>query len=370
VADFRQAIPGNRGETWIATVKVLLTGACGFVGSTIARGLQQELSTIEIIGIDNLIRRGSELNRNELARSGVTFRHADVRSPSDIDGLPACDFVIDAAANPSVLAGVDSLTNSRQVIEHNLVGTINLLEYCKRYRAGFILLSTSRVYSIASLREIPFEVNEGAFRPTSFGVPGLTSKGIAENFSTRPPLSLYGTSKLASEQLALEYGDAFGFPVWLNRCGVLAGAGQFGKADQGIFSFWIHSYRARRPLRYIGFGGNGYQVRDCLHPRDLVPLLLAQLGTAATGSGIWNFGGGTENSMSLLQLSDWCAKRFGPHQVAGSDEERPFDLPWLILDSSRGAERWEWKPQTPLGDILEEIARHAEQHPNWLDLTS
>jgi CDP-paratose 2-epimerase len=54
-------------------VKVLLTGACGFVGSTIARGLQQELSTIEIIGIDNLIRRGSELNRNELARSGVTF---------------------------------------------------------------------------------------------------------------------------------------------------------------------------------------------------------------------------------------------------------------------------------------------------------
>ena len=36
--------------------------------------------------------------------------------------------------------------------------------------------------------------------------------------------------------LILEYGECFGFPVWINRCGVLAGAGQFGKADQGIFS--------------------------------------------------------------------------------------------------------------------------------------
>ena len=49
-----------------------------------------------------------------------------------------------------------------------------------------------------------------------------------------------GASKLASEQLILEYGNSFDFPVWINRCGVLAGAGQFGKADQGIFSYWIH----------------------------------------------------------------------------------------------------------------------------------
>jgi CDP-paratose 2-epimerase len=58
----------------------------------------------------------------------------------------------------------------------------------------------------------------------------------------------------------------------MNRCGVLAGAYQFGKADQGIFSYWIHSWARRRPLTYIGFDGMGHQVRDCLHPRDLVPL--------------------------------------------------------------------------------------------------
>ena len=90
-------------------------------------------------------------------------------------------------------------------------------------------------------------------------------------------MSLYGATKLASEQLALEYGGAYGFPVWINRCGVLAGAGQFGRPDQGIFTYWINSWLRRRALGYTGFGGQGYQVRDCLHPADLVPLLERQI---------------------------------------------------------------------------------------------
>jgi CDP-paratose 2-epimerase len=350
-------------------MKVLLSGACGFAGRTIANDLREQFSGIEIIGFDNLSRPGSELNRRALRQSGIGFRHGDVRSASDVDSLPVCDFVIDAAANPSVLAGVDGATNSRQVIEHNLSGTVNLLEYCKRHRAGFILLSTSRVYSISALAGIPIEVKAEAFQPSATAIAGLTAAGITEDFSTQPPLSLYGTSKLASEYLALEYGNAFEFPVGINRCGVLAGAGQFGKADQGIFSFWVHSFRARRPLKYIGFGGAGHQVRDCLHPRDLVPVLVAQL-RAGESRRICNFGGGNANSLSLSQLSDWCAKRFGPHPVAQSAEERPFDLPWLVLDCARAGQEWQWQPQTSLEQILEEIAVHAERHPDWLDLTS
>jgi CDP-paratose 2-epimerase len=350
-------------------MRVLVTGACGFAGRTVATELRQLSSKIEIVGFDNLSRPGSELNRSVFGEGGMTFRHGDVRCTSDIESLPACEFVIDAAANPSVLAGVDGQTNSRQVIEHNLCGTINLLEYCKRHQAGFILLSTSRVYSIAALRGIPVEAKSGAFQPSNCTISGLTTQGITEDFSTQPPLSLYGTSKLASEHLAIEYGSAFNFPVWINRCGVLAGAGQFGRADQGIFSFWIHSYRTRRPLKYIGFGSEGRQVRDCLHPRDLVPAILAQLETMGHGH-IANFGGGTANSMSLRQLSDWCAKRFGQHSVGRSEEERPFDLPWLVLDCARAEKEWQWKPQTSLEEILEEIASHAEIHPEWLDLVS
>jgi CDP-paratose 2-epimerase len=350
-------------------MKILISGACGFVGSALAGYLRSAIAGCEIIGIDNFIRPGSELNRHALQERGITIRHADLRVASDFETLPAVDYVIDAAANPSVLAGIDGRSSSRQVVEHNLGGTVNLLEYCKAHRAGFILLSTSRVYSVAPLAGLPVKVAGDAFVPDDAQpLPvGTTEHGIAETFSTRPPLSLYGSTKLASETLALEYGAMFGFPVWINRCGVLAGAGQFGRAEQGIFSYWLHAWKQRRPLRYIGFDGSGRQVRDALHPNDLGRLVAQQLEFRGEKEPIVNLSGGVANSMSLRQLSAWCAARWGEHEVQAQTEPRPFDAPWLVLDSRRAAEVWNWRPQIPLAAILDEIAQHAEAHPGWLD---
>jgi len=354
-------------------MNILITGVCGFVGSSVAESLLAHDPSLTICGVDNLIRPGSETNRLALTRRGVKVFHGDIRSQSDFESLPAVDWVIDAAANPSVLAGIDGKTSSRQLVEHNLTGTINMLEYCKRHRAGFILLSTSRVYSIAPLASLPVEVIDRAYSPRLAGVSmaGLSAKGIAEDFSTAPPASLYGTTKFASENLALEYGEAFDFPVWINRCGVLAGAGQFGRADQGIFAFWINSYLRRRPLQYIGFEGKGYQVRDGFHPRDLTELLLKQL--AASGAGkqrVQNVGGGAGSATSLAQLSEWCAARFGRHEVTASSSSRPFDIPWIVVDSTRAEQQWSWRATTTLEQILNEIADHAEKHPDWLDLSA
>ena len=349
-------------------MKIILTGACGFAGSTIAADLLGSQAGIEIIGVDNLSRPGSELNRPILTKMGIKLRHLDIRSVSDINGLPSADWVIDAAANPRVTAGFDGCVSSRQVIEHNLLGTINLLEYCKEHRAGFILLSTSRVYSIASLAAVKVNAIKGVHRPAAQKMCGLSSHGISEEFSTEAPLSLYGAAKRTSEQLALEYGSSFKFPVWINRCGVLAGAGQFGKADQGIFSFWIHSYRWRKPLKYLGFDGEGHQVRDCLHPRDLIPVLLKQIN-GATGNPICNFSGGTKNSMSLRQLSSWCTNRFRAHNVGRDLRARQFDVPWLVLDCSRAGRQWDWHPQRSIESVLEEIALHADTRPDWLGIS-
>ena len=202
--------------------------------------------------------------------------------------------------------------------------------------------------------------------------PGVSCEGVAESFSVKPPLSLYGSSKLASELLALEYGATFDFPVWINRCGVLAGEGQFGRADQGIFTYWINAWLRRKPLKYIGFGGTGAQVRDCLHPADLAPLLLKQMRRSSQSGvpQIVNLAGGRKQSMSLAQLSDWCAERFGPHAIAIDKTPRPFDIPWMVLDSALAAQVWGWQPQKPFAEILEEIARHAEAHPDWLEISA
>ena len=352
-------------------MKILITGICGFAGSSIAKTLLQHHSNLQIIGLDNFSRKGSELNISTLTNLGINLIRGDIRSQSDMDALPKVDWVIDCAANPSVLAGIDGQSSSRQLMEHNLLGTINLLEYCKSHKAGLILLSTSRIYSASELASLPIKSSDDRFELQVCDVSGASSFGISEDFPTTAPLSLYGASKLASETLILEYGECFDFPVWINRCGVLAGAGQFGKADQGIFSFWIHSYREKKPLKYIGFNGTGHQVRDALHPKDLVPLLSRQMFEPDWDAPkVINLGGGVTNSLSLRELSSWCEDRFGQNEVLASQDERPMDAPWIVMDSTTAQNAWNWGVKTRIDQILEEIANHAEKNPHWLKLTS
>lgn len=352
--------------------KILITGICGFVGSSLAKLWLAAETGLEIYGIDNFIRPGSENNRIELQKLGIKLFHGDIRSASDFESLPKVDWVIDASANPSILAGIDGQTSSRQLVEHNLLGTVNILEYCKRCNAGFILISSSRVYSISSLSEVKVETRGEAFCLASSQnfPPGLTKAGLSEAFSTSAPISLYGSTKLASETLSLEYGETFGFPVWINRCGVLAGAGQFGRPDQGIFAFWINSWLRRKPLAYIGFGGKGHQVRDVMHPRDLVPLLCKQTTPGASAPvRIVNLGGGAKNAISLAELSSWCRDRYGNHSVDSNPSIRRFDIPWLVMDSAVAGEAWGWCQETCIENILVEIAGHAENYPDWLELS-
>lgn len=227
-------------------MRILLSGICGFAGSSLAHGLLDSCSTLELVGLDNLSRAGSHLNIEPLRKRGVQLHHADLRSPSDLESISKIDWIIDAAANPSVLAGVDGVTSSRQVVEHNLYGTVNLLELAKRYRAGFTLLSTSRVYSLKGLADIPIVKKDSRFEPNgNRSLPqGANTHGIAENFATTPPLSLYGTSKLASECVALEYGALFEFPVWICLAGEILQ--QRGLQTNRRFSSLRKVYSARR----------------------------------------------------------------------------------------------------------------------------
>ena len=347
-------------------MRLLVTGACGFVGSTLIPTLLAAIPGLEVVGLDNFLRDGSRGNVEPLRRLGVEVVEGDIRSEDDLAGIGRVDWVLDCAAEPSVLAGVGGAVSSFGVMDHNLIGTLRVLEFCKAHGAGLVLLSTSRVYSIAPLAALAVETVDGAFAPTPRAcseTPGLSGQGIAESFSTAPPLSLYGVSKRCAELVALEYADAFGFPVWINRCGVLAGAGQFGKADQGIVAYWIRAWRDQRPLRYIGFGGAGAQVRDFLHPRDLTAAIVKQFTTGApvcaseeSDPRIFNFSGGLSNACSLATLSAWCRDRFGPHDVGSDPTPRPFDLPWVVLDATRAAEMWDWKPVMSLPEIFEEIA--------------
>jgi CDP-paratose 2-epimerase len=351
-------------------VKLLITGAAGFVGSRMAEELKARRGDLELFGIDNLARRGSETNLPLLARLGCQFFHGDVRNDEDLAELPRADWVIDCAANPSVLAGVSGGT--RSLVSHNLGGTLNLLEKCRRDGAGLILLSSSRVYSIDALGSLPLDEDGTRLRLRSGAAlpPGMSPAGVTERFSTAAPISLYGATKLTSEIMALEYGATFGFPVWVDRCGVIAGPGQFGKIDQGIFSFWIYQWLRGRPLAYIGYGGRGQQVRDLLAPGDLAELLDRQLRAGdRKAPRVVNAGGGLARAMSLRELSDWCRRALGTdHPIGSVPETRPFDIPYYVTDNTLVQETWGWQPAEPRDETLERILRWARQNPAALEI--
>jgi len=228
------------------------------------------------------------------------------------------------------------------------------------------------VYSIEALAAVPLKIENSAFVFDAAGSSptGASASGIGPGFSTQAPISLYGSTKLASEIVALEYGLAFDFPVWINRCGVMAGAGQFGTPDQGIFAYWLNAHLRKRPLRYIGFNGLGHQVRDAFHPHDLAALLAVQMRTSRNGGcRIYNAGGGPANSMSLAQLTAWCDDCFGKHTPQPDPRVRPFDIPWMIMDNRIVQQEFGWRPDTSLCNVLTEIAGHAREHPDWLELS-
>jgi CDP-paratose 2-epimerase len=328
---------------------------------------------VKIFGIDNLSRRGSETNLPVLKHLGVEFTHGDIRLASDLDSLPDADWVVDCAANPSVTAGVVPGGNSSpaQLIEHNLLGTVNILEYCRKRNSGLVLLSTNRVYSIRDLQKIKLKETPTRFEPVTENqvrIPGLTSKGIAEEFPTCSPVSLYGATKLSSESLALEYSEIFGFPVWVNRCSIIGGPGQFGRPDQGILAFWVYSLALNRPLSYIGWGGKGKQVRDCITAEDLASLVSKQIKAPKRDvQRIVNVGGGLKGSISLIEITDICSQYNGrSFNILQNKTNRPYDIPYYVTDNTCVEKIWGWSPGKSAVDIVNDLCNWTAKNIDFV----
>lgn len=346
---------------------VLITGGAGFVGSHLAIAFRQAFPDLQVTALDNLKRRGSELNLSRLAAAGVRFCHGDIRCPEDFAAAPAFDLLVDASAEPSVQAGLAG--SPRYVLETNLVGTINCLEAARSRGAAFLFLSTSRVYPIARLNELPYVETETRFRwrPPGDG-SGFSEHGIGEEFPLDGARSFYGASKLACEQLIQEYVHGYGMRAIINRCGVLAGPWQMGKADQGVVTLWVARHYFDRPLSYLGFGGGGKQVRDVLHVQDLCELVLLQANSLSRWDGrIYNVGGGNDASASLQELTVQCAAETGRRvPIASVDETARADLRIYVTDTRKVASDFGWQPSRTVATTIRDICLWIHAHRDSL----
>lgn len=345
----------------------LITGGAGFVGSSLAILLKENYSDINVIALDNLKRRGSELNVRRLQENGVEFCHGDIRNIEDLN-FNTIDYLIECSAEPSVLAGFGESPD--YLLNTNLVGTIHCLELARKCGARLIFLSTSRVYPIHGLNQLNYREEESRFNwEENQSLQGFSPAGINEKFDLNGARSLYGTSKLASELIIQEYGEMYNLEYVVNRCGVIAGPWQMGKTDQGVVTLWAAKHLFEKDLSYIGFNGSGKQVRDVLHIQDLFSLIKIQIDDfPKVLNETFNVGGGKANSVSLKEMTGICRQVTGRSINIGSEpENRPADIRIYISDNAKVNQATGWTPRISPAQTIDDICRWILKHRNSLD---
>ena len=327
-------------------MKILITGGCGFVGSNIAIYLKKKYKYAQVSSLDNLIRKGSNLNKNRLKKYKINNYNFDIKEYNNFKKLPKFNLIIDCCAEPAIEA---SKKEPDRVFNTNLIGTFNVLKKCIKDKTNIIFLSSSRVYSINKLRS--FVKSEKLLKPQTI------KKKIDETFSVDPATSLYGFTKLASEKLIREMFFKSNLRFIINRFGVIAGPWQFGKQDQGFVSLWIARHLFKKKLTYIGFGGNGFQVRDLLHIDDVCEIVNLQIKKLKSiNNETFNIGGGPKNTISLKNLTRKCEMiTKNKIKIKKISKTSDFDIPYYVTDNRKIKKFYNWSPSKKIDDILNDV---------------
>ena len=344
---------------------ILITGGAGFVGGNLAVFLKTRHPSVRIVAMDNLYRDGSKLNLPRLQAAGVKFVQGDIRHEREFPA-DAFECIVECSAEPSVLAGYAGSPD--YLMETNFLGTYRCLEKARQWQSKLLFLSTSRIYPISALEAHPWVEAPTRFEWSDIAGAAISHQGVRENCRLQGARSLYGLTKFASEGLIEEYRSAFNLKAVINRCSVITGPWQMGKVDQGVVALWVLRHYFNQPLKYIGYGGTGKQVRDMLHVDDLCELVEEQLAHFADWDGwLGNVGGGLEHSASLQELTTLCQKVVGRQPpIASETANRQADLRIFLADCHRLFERTAWRPRRGVGQIIDDIFNWVRTHEKEL----
>ncbi len=319
----------------------LITGSAGLIGSEAARYFAAK--GMHVVGIDNDMRRtffGEEAstawNREALEREVAGYEHhdLDIRDRPPLEALfrrlgRELTLVVHAAAQPSHdWAARDPFTD----FSVNAEGTLNLLEFTRRYspEAVFLFTSTNKVYGDAPnglpLVELASRWEIVPEHPYARGIPETMSIDQSRH-------SLFGASKVAADVLVQEYGRYFDMYTTVFRGGCLTGPNHAGTQLHGFLAYLLMCTMQGRP--YTVFGYKGKQVRDNIHAHDLIRALDA-VAQAPRQAAVYNMGGGRESHCSMLEAIELCQEISGRElDVSYSDDARAGDHIWYVSDLTR-----------------------------------
>jgi len=340
---------------------VLITGSCGLIGSEVS--LYFNRRGFRVVGIDNNQRAvffgpaGDTtwvLERLKASISGYAHHDVDIRHREAIFKLIATirpSVIIHTAAQPSHDRAADIPFDDFEV---NALGTLNLLEACRRHcpESPFIHMSTNKVYgdlpNTISMRETEtrYDFDNPAF-----------SNGIPEAFSIdQSKHSLFGASKVASDVMVQEYGRYFGMPTCCLRGGCLTGPNHSGVELHGFLSYLIRCNL--ESLEYKIYGYKGKQVRDNIHSEDVARLMHLFYQNPRAGE-VYNIGGGKRNSCSILEAFGMVQEFTGRKQrYTYVDRPRLGDHICYYSDLTKIQSHFPlWTISKPLSVIVREIAQ-------------
>ena len=325
-------------------MKILITGGCGFVGANLAIYLKKK--KFNVFSLDNIVRPGSQYNLNLLKKNKIKNYKIDIVNYDKIIKLPKFDIVIDCCAEAAVEI---SKTQIDKVINTNLIGTFNILKKIRKDNSKIIFLSSSRVYPINETNKISHSKNIKSHLKIN--------KLFNEKNSIQGPKTIYGLTKLSSEMLIEEFSYAFGLKYIINRCGVISGPLQFGKQDQGFVSLWVWKHLKKIKMKYIGYGGNGYQVRDVLHIDDLCKLIHLQINKLnKIYNKLFTVGGSKKSYTSLKQLTKICENLTNNKlKISKIPKTSIYDIPYYISDNNLITKTYNWKPKKNIKNIAYDI---------------
>jgi len=325
----------------------LITGGSGFIGSNLAHRLLSSGETVYIF--DNLSRPNTLRNLKWLmAEHGdrPNFEFGDVRDRAALHRVvPRVDQVFHFAAQVAVTSSIEDPRNDFDV---NAAGTLNLLEEIRSLEnfPTLIYTSTNKVYG--ALHHLPVEIDGKRYRRTDAHAAGINESAPLDFHSP------YGCSKGTAEQYILDYHRTFGLPTIVFRMSCIYGPHQYGTEDQGWGAHILSQTIQHKPVMIYG---NGCQVRDLLFIEDLIDAFLtAQQHFPRLNGQAFNIGGGSQNTISLLELMD-LLKEYGENPALSFSSWRTGDQKYFVSDCGKFERLTGWKPRVGVRQGIQELYR-------------
>jgi UDP-glucose 4-epimerase len=314
-------------------LRVLVTGAAGFIGSNLVDHLLMQ--DHEVVGFDNFSTGQRRFLENALRRPRFSLVEGDTLDASALErAIAGCDIVFHLAANADVRFGTE---HPKKDLEQNTIATFNVLEAMRAAGVRRIAFSsTGSIYGDATMIPTP----EDAPFPVQ--------------------TSLYGASKLAGEGLIAAYCEGFGFEGYIFRFVSILGE----RYSHGhVFDFYNALGRDPHHLRVLG---DGRQKKSYLYVGDCIDAILTVMDRVR-GPKAHVFNLGTDEYCEVNQSIGWITAHLGVQPAlnyTGGDRGWIGDSPFIFLDTAK-VRALGWKPKLTIRAGIIKTLEYLQANP-WL----